>query len=135
MAEITSLNIADANNTARFNGANNVSTLDDAGRLLEGIIARNYRDNDGTNTTTGTGAAYVITLNRTGLSLNADVRSVLVRAHLANTGACTIAINSLTAKPIKKRGNTDIIIGDILINDLVWLVYNPAWDAYQLMGI
>lgn len=134
MAEIHSLNITDGNNTARFNGANNVSSLDDAGKALEGIIARDFRDNDGTNTTAGTGAAYVLTLNRTGLTQNSEVRSVLVRAHLANTGACTIAINSLTAKPIRKRGNAELVIGDILQNDLVQLVYNPATDAYQLMG-
>lgn len=135
MAEIHTLNNTDNSNTTRFNGASNVSTIDDAGRALEGIIARNYHDNDGTNTTTGSNTAYVVATNRTGLTANSEVRTLLVRFHVANSGACTLQINSLTAKPLKKRGNADLVTGDILANDINLVVYNPAWDAFQVVGI
>ncbi len=135
MAEIHSLNNTDASNTARFNGASNVSTLDDAGRALEGIIARNYHDNDGTNTTTGSNTAYVIATNRSGITANSEARTFVIRFHVANNGACTFQVNALTAKPLRKRGNAALVTGDILQNDINLVVYNPAWDAFQVVGI
>ena len=88
MAEIHSLNNTDANNTTRFNGSNNVSTLDNAGQALEGMIARNYKDNNGSNVTTGSDTAYVLATNRSGLTANSDTGTFLVRFHVANNGRC-----------------------------------------------
>lgn len=135
MAEIHSLNNTDANNTARWNGANNVSQLDDAGRALEGMLARYLKDNDGTNTTTGSNTAYVIALNRTGVTQHSEVRRVACRFHVANSGACTLTPNALSAKPLRKTGNAALVTGDILADDIKDVVYNPAWDAYQILGI
>ena len=135
MAEVHSLNNTDASNTTRFNGANNVSQLDNAGQALEGMLSRNFKDNDGTNTTAGSNTAYTIATNRTGLTANSEVGTLLVRFHTANNGACTLQVNALTAKPLRKRGNAALVTGDILTNDLNLVVYNPAWDAYQVIGI
>ena len=135
MAEMHNLNNTDANNTARFNGANNVSTLDDAGRALEGILARNYKDNNGSNVTTGSNTAYVVATNRTGLTANSEVGTLVVRFHVANNGACTLRVNSLTAKPLRKKGNAALVTGDILTNDICLIAYNSAWDAYQIVGV
>lgn len=135
MAEINSLQNTDASNTSRFNGANNVSTLDGAGQALEGMLARWTKDNDGTNTTTGSNTEYTIQLNRTGITTHSDVGRICCRFHTANDGACTITINSLAAKPLKKTGNTALVTGDILENDLKDLCYNPALDAFQILGI
>lgn len=136
MAEISDLNIADANNTARWPpGTMTTSQVDDAGRAVEGILARFYKDNNGSNTTAGTGAAYTLTLNRSGATTLAAIGIIVVRAHVANTGAATININSLGAKAIKKKGDAALVVGDILLNDIVFLVYNPARDNFQLMGV
>lgn len=135
MAEIHQLNNTDANNTARFFGSNNVSTLDDAGRALEGMIARNYNDNNGSNVTTGSNTAYVLATNRTGLTAHSECGTFLVRFHVANNGACTLQVNSLAARPLRKKGNAALVTGDILVNDIVLVVYNPAWDAFQLVGV
>lgn len=134
MAEIHTLNNTDANNTSRFNGANNVSQMDDAGRALEGMLARYTKDQDGTNTTAGSNTAYTIALNRTGITLHSEVRRITVRFHVANNGACTLAPNSLAAKPLRKSGNAALVTGDILANDIKDVCYNPAWDAYQILG-
>lgn len=136
MAEAHNLQIADANNTARWpSGTMTVSQIDDAGRALEGIIARNFRDTNGSNTTTGTGAAYTLTLNRSGVTAPADSGVMVVRFHVANTGACTLAVNGLTAKALRKRGDAALVVGDILANDICFVVYNPATDHYQVLGV
>lgn len=111
-----------------------VPQLDDAGRQVAGILARFYKDLNGSNTTTGTGAAYVLTLNRSGAATLAATGVLIVRANVANTGACTININSLGAKAITKVGDAALEVGDILQNDIIMLVYNPARDKFQLMG-
>ena len=136
MAEVSDLQIADANNTALYPiGTMTVPQLDDAGRQAAGILARFYRDLNGSNTTAGTGAAYTLTLNRSGAASFAATGFLQVRANVANTGACTININSLGAKAITKRGGAALVVGDILQNDIIALVYNPARDNFQLMGI
>ena len=136
MAEISDIQIADANNTALYPiGTMTVPQLDDAGRQQAGILARFYKDLNGSNTTAGTGAAYTLTLNRSGAASLAATGCLQVRANVANTGACTININSLGAKAITKRGGAALVVGDILQNDIIMLVYNPARDNFQLMGI
>jgi hypothetical protein len=135
MAEINSLNSTDSNNTSRFNGSNNVSSLDNAGQALEGMLGRNFKDNDGSNTTTGSNTAYTLQLNRTGITDHADVGRICCRFHTANDGACTITVNSLASKSLKKSGNAELVTGDILENDLKDLCWNPAWAAWQVLGI
>lgn len=136
MAEISDLQISDANNTAQYPiGTMTVQQLDDAGRQVCGMLARFYKDLNGSNTTAGTGAAYTLTLNQSGAVSLAATGCLQVRANVANTGACTIAINGLAAKAITKRGGSALVVGDILQNDIIMLVYNPARDNFQLMGI
>ena len=136
MAEIYDLQIADINNQTRWpEGTMLANQVTDSGRALEGIMARQYRDTNGSNTTTGTGAAYQLVLNRSGVTDNANSGVIICRAHVANTGSCTLQINSLTAKAIGKRGGAALVIGDILQNDIMILAYNPARDAFQLLGV
>lgn len=136
MAEIHNLNIADANNTARWPyGTMTVEQIDDAGRALEGIIARAEKDRNGSNTTTGSGTAYALTLNQSGITSVSNGGVLIVRAHVANTDAATLNINALGAKAITKMGNAALVVGDILQNDILMLVYNPARDNFQLMGV
>ncbi len=99
------------------------------------MIARNYKDTNGSNTTTGSNTAYVIATNRTGLTANSETGTLVIRFHVANNGACTLQVNALAAKPLRKKGNTALATGDILTNDILMVVYNPAWDAWQLIGV
>lgn len=134
MAEIHTLLNTDASNTSRFNGAGNVSTMDDAGRALEGMLSRFFKDIDGTNTTLGSNTAYTVSLNRTGITSNAEVRIAVVRFHVANSGAVTLQFNSLPALSLRKTGGGVLVTGDILTNDLKFIGYNPAFGTFQIMG-
>ena len=136
MAEIHNLNIADANNTARWpSGTMTVAQIDDAGRALEGIIARAEKDRNGSNTLTGDGATYALTLNQSGITSVANGGVLIVRANVANTGAVTLNINALGAIAVTKMGDAALVVGDILQNDILMLVYNPARAKWQLMGV
>lgn len=135
MPEINSLQNTDASNTTRWLGSKNVSEVDNAGQALEGMLGRNFHDNDGSNTTQGSNTAYTLQLNRTGITAHSEVGRICCRFHTANDGSCTITINALSAKPLKKSGNASLVTGDILTNDIKDIVYNPALDAYQLLGV
>lgn len=51
---------------------------------------------------------------------------VRFKAGTANTGACTLNVNGLGAKTIKKNYNTDTATGDILQNQIVEAIYDGA---------
>jgi len=66
---------------------------------------------------------YVITLSPiptayfTGMEIN-------FKANTANTGAATINVNALGAKPIKKQHDKDLVTGDIESGQIVKLIYD-----------
>lgn len=49
---------------------------------------------------------------------------VSFKAGTANTGACTLAVNGLSAKSIKKEVSQDLVTGDILANQVVTVIYD-----------
>lgn len=71
----------------------------------------------------GSNDTYAITLSP---APAAYVTGMVVRfkANTANTGACTLNVNSLGAKTIKKDYNSDLITGDILAGQFIELIYD-----------
>jgi len=49
---------------------------------------------------------------------------VTFKAGTANTGACTLAVNGGAAKTIKKDVSSDLVTGDIILNQIVKVVYD-----------
>ena len=49
---------------------------------------------------------------------------VAFKANTANTGACTLNLNSLGAKAIKVDGNVDPATGDIQAGQVVLVIYD-----------
>ena len=80
---------------------------------------------------TGEANAHAITLAP---ALDAYIAGmpVFFRAANANTGASTIDINGLGAKAIKKNGNEDLAVGDILAGQIVTVIYDGT--AFHLMA-
>lgn len=56
------------------------------------------------------------------------------KAGTANTGACTLNVNGLGAKAIKKDANADLETGDILAGQIVEVVYDSVLDAMVLLS-
>ena len=74
---------------------------------------------------TGIADAYLI--NAPGYVGYTNTDLVLFQASHANTGASTLSINSLIAKPLKKKSGTsfvDLASGDIIENEMIYCAYN-----------
>lgn len=71
----------------------------------------------------GANDTYAITLSPVPTSY-ATGMVVHFKANTANTGACTLNVNSLGAKTIKRDYNVDLDTGDILANQLVSVIYD-----------
>jgi hypothetical protein len=134
MAELADLSVNDASNIARFPEGQNIPTLNNGARALEGIIARADRDRSGYTLTTGSGTAYAI-LTQSAYPEHTSGMWFLIRAHVANTDAATLTVNALTAKPLKRQGGDALAAGDISVNQMVLAVYNSAGDYYECLGV
>lgn len=66
--------------------------------------------------------SYAITVS--GISAYVAGQTYKFKAGTANTGACTLNVNALGAKTIKKDVSTDLETGDILANQLVVVTYD-----------
>lgn len=134
MAELADLSVNDASNTARFPEGQNIPTLNNGARALEGMLARSNRDRSGVTLTTGSGTAYAI-LTNAAYPAHAAGMWFMVRAHVANTGAATLTINALAAKPLRRQGGDALVANDIAVNQIILPIYNPAGDYYECIGI
>lgn len=134
MAELADLAVLDANNTARWPEGQTVPSLNDAGRALEGLVARGWRDRSGYTLSTGTGSAYTITTNAS-YPAHAAGMVFLFRAHVVCAAAPTVTINALTAKTLTRQGGGAIQAADIAASQQVLAAYNTALDCYECIGI
>lgn len=108
------------------------STVNDCAREVMAAVARQFQDSDGSLVTAGTGTAYTLTTNNSNAAL-ADIGMFVFRAHLANTGAATLAVDGLTAKAIEADGNA-LIAGDMVVDTLYLAAYNATSDAFDLLN-
>lgn len=134
MAEINDLLINAAGNTGRWPDGMQVATVNDSGRELEAMIARFYKDLSGQINTAGSGVAYLIQPFRAIGSHQAG-NIFVAKFHVNNTGAATITIGNLVAKPLRRQGGGTLTAGDISTNQVVSVVYNAAADYYEAMGV
>lgn len=134
MAEISDLSVNDANNIARFPEGQNIPTINNGARALEGMLARANRDRAGYTATTGSATAYAILPNATYLAHAAGMW-FLIRAHVACEDEPTFTINALDPKPWTRQGGRPLRQGDVLVNQLVLTGYNTALDCYECIGV
>ena len=134
MAELSDLDIVDANNTERFPEGQAAGTVNDGGRATEGLLARGFKDAvEGDRDSTGSANAYLVAANRT-LSAYYDGMRQGFHANFANTGAATLDIDSVGAKTIKKHHDQDLASGDIEANQYVEVVYSATDDTFQMVS-
>lgn len=83
---------------------------------------------------TGAVDTYAITLGSFTFNVLSDLegRVILFKANAANTGACTLNINSKGATAIKKVGGTDPASGDLPSGALIAITYTGS--VFQLLG-
>lgn len=129
----------------------------DASTTVKGVVElATYADTIARTTTGGTGAKLVVTPDNLTTVLTYDYQADSVgtdsyaitctpaptayttgmrftfKAGTANTGACSLNVNSLGAKTIKKQYNVDLSTGDILANQIIEVVYDGT--NFQLVS-
>jgi hypothetical protein len=117
---------------------NNLTSTDTANALSanQGKVLNDNLNSHTTNIThsfygiaSGTNTYAVTISNFSGLVDGANVR---IKFTNGNTGACTLNINSLGAKSIKKPDGSDLASGEILAGQILNLTYNGS--VFQLVS-
>ena len=133
MAEIQDLLATDASNIARWPENMPFSGVNDAGRADEGILARWYKDSDGSITASGSSNAFSITSNRT-IAAYFNNLVMLFTANFSITGAATLNLNGLGAKAIKRPNGDALLTGDIVSSQPVHVIYKSGTDQWYLLA-
>lgn len=119
---------------------NSINNLAGTGRTTEtvkgnadalAIHQADYVSHPGIGTTTNNGNAYSITLNPSPGSY-IDKMGIVIEVNAASTGASTININGLGAKPIKSDDGTDFV--ELKANGIYTLRYNAETGNFILQG-
>lgn len=136
MAEIKDLSTTDASNNgsaanAGFPENMAPSDLNNAARALEGMLARWFKDGNGTLTTAGSSNAYTLTPNRT-VSAYTDGDCYLIEANHTNTGAATLNVSALGAKSIVTTAGSALPAGEITSGGRYLVSYDGT--NFQLIG-
>lgn len=76
--------------------------------------------------------SYAVTLSPVPTSYTAGM-TVRFKAGTANTGACSLNVNSLGAKTIKRADSNDTITGDIISGQIVEVAYDGT--NFQLLSV
>jgi hypothetical protein len=139
MADILNTSVfsqTDANNNTGFSPTfpegMAPSALNDNGRALQGAVTRWAWWSNFTATSTGAANAYVLTYSVAPSALF-DGQIYSFRASFVNTGSCTLNINGLGAKTIKRVINgtkTALAGGEIQIGQRVSVEYDLATTSW-----
>lgn len=129
-------NQADASNASgtmpSWSGAAAPSTLDDAGRALQGAVTREWNWRSYTLTAGGTADAKTLTYSVAPAAYYNGQRFAFI-ANTTNTTSATLNVNSLGAKTIKKVVAgvlTNLSSGDMVSGMFVEVSYNTANDCF-----
>lgn len=134
MAEIADLTVTASPDNARHPEGYKIPEINNGIREFEAIVARADKDRSGVTLTSGSGTAYSIITNAAYPSHAAGMW-FMIRAHVANTGAATLTVNALAAKPLRRQGGDALVANDIAVNQIILPIYNSAGDYYECVGI
>ncbi len=131
MATYTSPTDVTAGSLAKSSDLNNI---DAATAAAFALLPTNANINAGTvnfAVDTGTANAYLVALPQTAASYS-DGLTVAMRPLYANTGACTINVDSLGIKSIRTEGNTTPAANDIVAGVPVELRYSTTTGFFHI---
>ena len=112
------------------------STLDDAGRALQGAVTREWNWRNVTLTTGGTSTAYTLTFSVAPAAYYNGQRFAFI-VNATNTAAATLNVNSLGAKNLRKMVNgtaTALNAGDLAAGAYCEVAYNTVGDYFVILN-
>ena len=107
------------------------STIGPVIRSIRGALKRFYVQSNALYSTTGTGAAYILTYSAAPQGYSAGIIFRFF-AHADNTGAVSLNINSLGAKAILSQHGEPLTAGKIKAGKVVEVVYNGT--SFELIS-
>jgi len=111
------------------------SQVNNWGREMMAAIKVWYNTANATTISTGTDT-IVLTLTTAPTSYTSGMQIGFYKSASANTGACTINVNSLGAKALVKRdGSTALGAGDLVANTLYFATYDGTSFRVHDLGI
>lgn len=110
------------------------SAVNDCGRENMAAIKRNWVESKGELVSGGSANAYTVTTNSSHQAL-ADIGVLRFRADRVNTGAPTLNVDGLGAKPIRRYNGADLAAGDIYANRIVCVVYNSDRNEFEAQNL
>ena len=136
MAEINDWDVSAANNnSAPPNGwpenTMQYSEVNDTGREGMAVLARYFKDMNGSLTTTGAANAYLLTLNAAYAAYFAGM-TFTAKFHADNTGATTINVNTIGVKSIVNADGGALNAGQIKNGGVYRLTYDGT--NFQIVG-
>lgn len=105
------------------------SGVNNAGRADEGILARWFRDINGSLVASGESNAFAVSSNRTIASLANNTLLTFTSNH-AITGPATLNLNGLGDKPIRRFNGQPLAQGDIVSGQPVSVIFKTALDYW-----
>lgn len=100
------------------------STINNSARAMMAAVASWLRDMAAYTTVGGTGNAITLTLNQTMAALGPGIVSFIATA--GNTGAVTLNVDGLGAKPFRPTSGVDFASGDLITGRAYIAVYTTA---------
>lgn len=84
-----------------------------------------------------TGAVNTMTIT-TGENMNSELfltgRLFCIKANNTNTGAVTLAVDTITAKSVKKQNNVDMEAGDFVAGQILLLAFDPVSNVFEVVN-
>lgn len=104
-------------------------SVNDSARAMMAAVAK-YRDDIGrAGMTTGTGAAYAIATSQVLTALQ-DRFCVTFFVHATNTGAATLSVDGLVAKPLRLMSGVSLIAGELPLGVVRTASYRLSSDEF-----
>src|SRR5262249_46396930 len=133
MAEITDLLTVDDSNTARWPEGMRFRDVNNAARADEGILARWFKDTNGSVVSSGSANAYAVTSNRTITSL-VDKTLMAFTANFSNTAAATLNLNGLGAQALVRPNGQPLFNLDITSGQTCLVIYQTSISSWVLIN-
>ncbi|MCV0371711.1 hypothetical protein [Filomicrobium sp.] len=119
----------DADTTVNWREGQGPSTINNSGRAMMAAAAKYRDDVSGMIETGGSATAYTVASNQN-LTTLTDGFMVAFHAHATNTGAATLQVDSLTAKPLQSSVGVALVAGILRIGGIYTATYDVNEDSF-----
>ena len=132
---VTAANNATADATINWAEGQAPSSVNDSARAMMAAVAKHRNDISGAITTGGTSVAYTLTSSQVFDTLaHLSSNMICMVPHTTSGATVTLAVDGLTAKPLRSAPSTELPSGTLVMGTPYLLTYNTTDGAFYLMS-